>query len=464
MSDAPLWTSDEIVAATGGAVHRGPFTVTGVTFDSREVAPGDLFVALAGERDGHDFIPKAFASGAAGVLAARPVEGGPAVVVADTLRALEQLGVAARERAPARRAAVTGSVGKTSVTQAIRAALDLAGRSHGSVKSFNNHIGVPLTLARMPRNTQRAVFEIGMNHAGEIGPLSRFVAPHVAVVTTVGPVHIENFADGEAGVARAKTEIFEGLEPGGAAVLNADDRWFPLLRDAALAHGARVLTFGVGEDCHARLLRSLPDREGRFSATLAGRPIEIETPQSGAHWGHNGLAVLLALGELGVSIETGLQALADYAPLAGRGAESVLHLPRGEADLIDESYNANPISIRAALATLGRRDGRRIAVLTDMLELGPDGPTLHAGLADAAVEADVAQVFTAGPLMRHLHDALPAAHRGGWAATAAELAPRVQAALRPGDVVMVKGSNGSRASTVVSALKAAFGAAPEGAG
>ena len=174
MSDAPLWTSGEIVAATGGAVHRGPFTVTGVTFDSREVAPGDLFVALAGERDGHDFIPKAFASGAAGVLAARPVEGGPAVVVADTLRALEQLGVAARERAPARRAAVTGSVGKTSVTQAIRAALDLAGRGHGSVKSFNNHIGVPLTLARMPRNTQRAVFEIGMNHAGEIGPLSPF--------------------------------------------------------------------------------------------------------------------------------------------------------------------------------------------------------------------------------------------------------------------------------------------------
>ena len=225
-----------------------------------------------------------------------------------------------------------------------------------------------------------------------------------------------------------------------------------------------MLTFGVGEGCDARLLASSSDRDGRFSATFAGRPIEIVTPQSGAHWGHNGLAVMLALGELGVSAETGLQALADYAPLAGRGAESVLHLPAGDAALIDESYNANPISIRAALATLGRRDGRRIAVLTDMLELGPDGSDLHAGLADAVVSADVAQVLTAGPLMRHLHDALPPGRRGGWAATAAELAPRVQAAVRPGDVVMVKGSNGSRASTVVSALKAAFGAAPEGAG
>ena len=456
MSDAPLWTSEEIAAATQGERSGAPFAATGVTFDSREVAPGDLFVALTGERDGHDFIARAFAQGAAGVLASRPVQGGSAVVVADTLRALERLGVAARDRAPARRAAVTGSVGKTSVTQAIAAALHLAGHGHSSVKSFNNHIGVPLTLARMPRDTARAVFEIGMNHAGEIGPLSRFTAPHVAVITTVGPVHIENFADGEAGVARAKAEIFEGLEPGGAAVLNADDRWFPLLRDAALAAGARVLTFGTGEACDARLLLSPVEGEGRFRTILSGREIEIVTPQSGAHWGRNGLAVLLTLGELGVSVETGLEALAGYAPLAGRGAESVLHLPAGSAALVDESYNANPVSIRAALATLGRRDGRRIAVLTDMLELGPDGERMHADLASAAVQADVAQVFTAGPLMRHLHDALPASRRGAWAQTAAELAPLVQAAVAPGDVVMVKGSNGSRASAVVAALKTAF--------
>jgi UDP-N-acetylmuramoyl-tripeptide--D-alanyl-D-alanine ligase len=455
MRDAPLWTSDEIVAAAGGRASGAPFAVTGVTFDSREVSPGDLFVALAGERDGHDFIPMAVEKGAAGVLAARPVDA-PAVVVADTIKALERLGVAARDRAPARRAGVTGSVGKTSVTQAIAAALRLAGHGHSSVKSFNNHIGVPLTLARMPRDTERAVFEIGMNHAGEITPLSRFVAPHVAVVTTVGPVHIENFADGEAGVARAKAEIFDGLLPGGAAVLNADNRWFDFLREAALAKGARILTFGSDPACDGQVLGS--DGEGRFRTRLKGRDILIRTPQSGAHWGHNGLAVLLALDELGVPSETGLAALADYEPLAGRGAESVLHLPGGTAALIDESYNANPLSIRAALATLGRRDGRRIAVLTDMLELGPDGERMHAALAAAALESRTDLVFTAGPLMRALHDALPADRRGVWAETAQALAPAVQAALRPGDVVMVKGSNGSKASAVVAALKAAFAA------
>ena len=457
MPDSPLWTAAEIVAATGGALQGDAFTATGVTFDSREVQQGDLFVALAGERDGHDFIPKAFEMGAAGVLATRPVEGGPAVVVGDTLGALEQLGVASRERAPARRAAVTGSVGKTSVTQAIAAALALAGHGHSSVKSFNNHIGVPLTLARMPRDTRRAVFEIGMNHAGEITPLSGFVRPHVAVVTTVGPVHIENFADGEAGVARAKAEIFDGLEPGGAAILNADDKWFDLLSDAAKAKGARILTFGRGEDCDAQLRPPASMGEGSlFSTLLRGQPITIHTLQSGAHWGHNSLAVLLALEELGVPVEIGLQALASYAPLAGRGAESVRVVPDGAITLIDESYNANPISMRAALATLGGRAGRRIAVLTDMLELGPDAERMHAELAQAAVDAGVAQVFTAGPMMRALHRALPPERRGAWAESAQALAPDVQAAVRPGDVVMVKGSNGSKASAVIAALKAAF--------
>ena len=460
MPEAPLWTSAEIAAATSGALRGDAFAATGVTFDSREVHPGDLFVALAGERDGHEFIAKAFESGAAGVLASRPIEGGPAIVVADTLRSLEQLGVAARDRAPARRAAVTGSVGKTSVTQAIAAALALAGHGHSSVKSFNNHIGVPLTLARMLRDTRRAVFEIGMNHAGEITPLSRFVRPHVAVVTTVGPVHIENFEDGEAGVARAKAEIFDGLEPGGVAVLNADDTWFDLLKAAAEAKGARVLTFGRAEGCDAHLLPSPIEGEGGlFRAVVHGQPVSIRTLQSGAHWGHNSLAVLLALEELGVPVETGLQALADYAPLAGRGAESVRAVPGGAITLIDESYNANPISMRAALATLGGRTGRRIAVLTDMLELGPDAEPMHAELAQAAVDAGVDQVFTAGPMMRALHDALPEARRGAWAESAQALAPDVQAALRPGDVVMVKGSNGSKASAVVAALKAAFPAA-----
>ena len=463
MPDAPLWTSDEIVAATGGVLGRGAFAATGVTFDSREVRPGDLFVALAGERDGHAFIAKAVESGAAGVLASRAVADGPSVIVADTLVGLERLGVAARERAPARRAAVTGSVGKTSVTQAIAAALHLAGHGHSSVKSFNNHIGVPLTLARMPRDTRRAVFEIGMNHAGEIAPLSAFVQPHVAVVTTVGPVHIENFEDGEAGVARAKAEIFDRLEPGGAAILNADDRWFDLLREAALAKGARVLRFGRDPACEA-VVGGVEAGQGGSTVVgvLNGRALRFPIAQSGAHWGHNSLAVLLALNELGVAVETGLEALASYAPLAGRGAESTLFVLGGSVTLIDESYNANPISMRAALQTLGGREGRRVAVLTDMLELGPDAQRMHADLAQAAVDAGVALVFTAGPMMRALDHALPASLRGGWAQTAAALAPDVQAALRPGDVVMVKGSNGSKASAVVAGLKAAFAPRPAG--
>jgi UDP-N-acetylmuramoyl-tripeptide--D-alanyl-D-alanine ligase len=228
---APLWTSDEIAAAAHGTIHGG-FEASGVSIDTRSLEPGDLFVALAGVRDGHEFVARALELGAAGTLAAEPVSG-PSVVVPDTLAALERMGIAARERSAAKRCAVTGSVGKTSVTQAIRAGLARAGRAHSSVKSYNNHIGVPLTLARMPRDTERAVFEIGMNHADEITPLSRMVRPHVVVITTVGPVHTENFTDGEAGVAKAKAEIFAGMEPGGVAVLNADNRWFEPLRVAA---------------------------------------------------------------------------------------------------------------------------------------------------------------------------------------------------------------------------------------
>ncbi|MBE7219484.1 MAG: UDP-N-acetylmuramoyl-tripeptide--D-alanyl-D-alanine ligase [Caulobacteraceae bacterium] len=439
----PLWTAVAIADATG------------VSFDTREVQPGDLFVALEGARDGHDFVRDAFLAGAAGALVSRPVTGGPTVTVeGSTLVALEALAAAARERSGARRAVVTGSVGKTSVTQAMLAALLLAGEAHGSVKSFNNHIGVPLTLARMPAETERAVFEIGMNHADEITPLSRLVRPHLAVVTTVGPVHTENFADGEAGVARAKAEIFDGLAPGGVAVIPADGPWAAFLADMARRAGARVLTFGSAEGADAQLLGFEPGEEGAsVMARLHGRALRFPLAQRGAHWGPNSLAVLLACVELGVPVETTLEALAAFAPLAGRGAEQRLPVAGGDYLLIDESYNANPISIRAALDTLSRRPGRRIAVLTDMLELGPDGERMHAELAQAAVAADVARVFTAGPLMRALNDALPTERRGTWAATAAELAPAVVEAIRPGDVVMIKGSNGSKASLVVRALQ-----------
>lgn len=458
----PLWTSDEIVRATGGTLAGATFAAGGVSIDTRSIEPGDLFVALGGVRDGHEFVAQAMAKGAAGVLASQAVDA-PAVMVADTLAALETLGVAARERAPqARRGAVTGSVGKTSVTQAIMAGLKLAGRAHSSVKSYNNHIGVPLTLARMPRDTQRAVFEIGMNHADEITPLTRMVQPHAAVVTTVGPVHTENFPDGEAGVARAKAEVFAGLQPGGVAVLNADNAWFDVLKAAALKAGAEVRTFGRAEGSDARLIDFQGPGLGKgaghavVQARFHGEGLDFPILQTGMHWGLNSMAVLLMLEALDVSLSDSLAALGDFEPLEGRGAETAVHLPGGAFTLIDESYNANPVSMASAIATLGARKtaGRRIVALTDMLELGDEAPRYHAALAEPLAEAKVDLVFCAGRLMKSLWDALPPTRRGGYAETAADLAPQVSRAAEPGDLVMVKGSNGSKASAVAAALRA----------
>jgi UDP-N-acetylmuramoyl-tripeptide--D-alanyl-D-alanine ligase len=453
----PLWTSAEIAAAAGGRLEGPAFAAHGVSIDTRSIEPGDLFVALAGERDGHDFIPMALERGAAGVLATRPGNGSR-VLVPDTLKALEALGLAARERATdCRRGAVTGSVGKTSLTQAIKLGIEMAGPAHGSVKSYNNHIGVPLTLARLPADARRAVFEIGMNHADEIRPLSRMVRPHAAVISTVGPVHTENFEDGELGVARAKAEVFDGLVPGGAAILNADNRWFPLLKGEALRHGARVQTFGSEPDCDARLTGfAVVPGGAEIAAVLHGKALRFPIRQTGEHWGLNSLAVLLMLEALGVDLDLSLSALAAFEPLKGRGAERTIAAAAGPFVLIDESYNANPMSLKAALDTLGHRaaEGRKIAVLTDMLELGPDAPSYHAQGAQVAEEAGVDLVFCAGPLMKFLWDALPPTRRGGYAETAAELAPRVVQTVGPGDVVMVKGSNGSKASVVAEALAA----------
>ena len=452
----PLWTLAEILAATAGAAFGEPFAATGVSIDTRTLEPGDLFVALAGERDGHAFTGQALSRGAAGVLVERPSEGS-GVVVRDTQRALEMLGLAARTRAKAaRRGAVTGSVGKTSVTQAVAAGLTMAGRSHASVKSYNNHIGVPLTLARMPANTRRAVFEIGMNHAGEIAPLSRMVAPDVVAITTVGAVHVENFTDGEAGVARAKAEIFAGLAPGGTAILNADDHWFDFLRGEAVAAGARILTFGTGEDADAELLTFAAAEEGaRVTARVGGQTLSFPLRQSGYHWGLNSLAVLLMLAELEVDRQVGLKALSGFAPLEGRGAARQVRLSDGAFTLIDESYNANPLSVGAALRTLGARPavGRRIVALTDMLELGVESPKLHAGLAEVIEAARIDLVFCAGPLMRSLWEALPPTRQGGYAPDAAGLEPQLARAIEPGDVVMVKGSRDSKAHALADALK-----------
>jgi UDP-N-acetylmuramoyl-tripeptide--D-alanyl-D-alanine ligase len=476
----PLWTAREIAEAVGGKV-AGDFAVNGVSIDTRTVETGDLFVPLVGARDGHDFVPQAVESGAAGVLAAKVVDA-PAVVVDDTFRALEALGVAARERAPqCRRGAVTGSVGKTSVTRAVEAGLRLAGKAHASVKSYNNHIGVPLTLARMPRDTERAVFEIGMNHEGEIVPLSGFVRPHAVAITTVGPVHLENFADGEEGVARAKAEIFAGLEPGGVAVLNADNPWFDLLKTEAEKAGAQVWSFGSSPDCTAQLISFSSDLpgEGRgpddkaadsqgesgsrlspgrsvVKAVLRGESVEFTLLQTGVHWGPNSLCVLLMLEALDVPRETAITALSAFGPIEGRGAEKTIRIDGGASTLVDESYNANPVSMLAALKTLGARKvaGRRVVALTDMLELGEASDRFHAELAEPIARANVDVVFVAGVHMKSLWEALPPTRRGGYAEVTEKLTSALAGAIQPGDVVMVKGSNGSKAGLLARALAA----------
>jgi UDP-N-acetylmuramoyl-tripeptide--D-alanyl-D-alanine ligase len=453
----PLWTSDELLAGAAGRFNGAAFAATGVSIDTRTIQPGDLFVALSGARDGHDFIDQALAKGAAGALAAKDGPGAR-ILVGDTLGALEQLGAAARDRAAnARRGAVTGSVGKTSVTQAVAAGLALAGPSHASVQSYNNHIGVPLTLARMPRGTRRGVFEIGMNHADEIAPLSRMVRPHAAVITTVGPVHVENFPDGEIGVARAKAEIFAGVRPGGAAILNADNAWFDLLKAEAERADLKVIAFGSGETCDGRLTSFSVGGEGAaVRACLHGRDIAFTLKQTGVQWGLNSLAVLLLLEALDVDLDTGVKALADFAPLEGRGRDRVIHAPKGDFTLVDDSFNANSLSVGAALATLGARPaaGRRIVALTDMLELGDQAPALHAGLAESIARAKVDLVFCAGPLMHSLWLTLPPTRRGGYAESAERLAPKLVDSVASGDVVLVKGSKGSKASALAKALAA----------
>ena len=453
---SPLWDSNEIAHAVGGEARGGDFIARGVSIDTRTLEPGDLFIALAGERDGHEFLDTARTRGAAGALVSRET-GGPRVVVADTFDGLQAMALSARERAPhARRCAVTGSVGKTSVTQAIASGLALAGRAHSSVKSYNNHIGVPLTLARMPRETERAVFEVGMNHADEITPLSRMIQPHVVAITTVGPVHIENFADGEAGVAKAKAEVFAGMRPGAVAVLNADNPWFEFLRAEAVRWKLEVRAFGSAAGCDARLTGFTAGDGAVVEATIDGNPLRFPIRLSGSHWGLNSLCALMSLEAMNVEQGVALSALAAFEPLDGRGAERRVRLRGGEFLLIDESYNANPVSMAAALDSLGARPvaGRRLVALTDMLELGEDGPAYHAALAAALEAARVDLVFCAGPLMRSLWDALPSTRRGGYADTASALVGAVEAALSAGDVVMVKGSKGSRAAAIAEALAA----------
>ena len=396
MQTVNLWSGLGLVAPLNARVSgRLPAGVNGISIDTRTLQDGDLFFANKGDNsDGHDYVAAAFEKGAAAAVvdeahATELRDAGGLYVVHDTLEAMQSLGRAARARTKAAIAAVTGSVGKTSTKDALRHVLAAQGLTHASAASYNNHWGVPLTLCRMPKDSRFGVFEIGMNHAGEITPLVGMVRPQVAIITTIAPVHLEFFASIEA-IAEAKAEIFSGLEKGGAAILNRDIPQFAQLRALALASPAgRLLTFGEGEDADARLEGVETVAEGsRVTARLFGEPLIFTIGAPGRHMAMNGLAVLLAVEALGGDIAQAARDLAGFTPPRGRGERRVLSLPFGDFILVDESYNANPTSMRAAIALLGetQASGRRIAVLGDMLELGPDGPALHAGLAEALEE------------------------------------------------------------------------------
>jgi UDP-N-acetylmuramoyl-tripeptide--D-alanyl-D-alanine ligase len=460
-----LWTVKQVAAATGG-VAAGDGSISGVSIDTRTLKSGDLFVALKDVRDGHDFVGDAIARGAAAALVSRDVPGVASdklIKVRDVQSALEALGRARRAEVSGRIAAVTGSVGKTSTKEALRFLLERQGRTHASAASYNNLWGVPLSLARMPRDTQFGVFEIGMNHAGEITPLTAQVRPHVAIVTMVAPVHLEHFRS-VAEIADAKGEIFSGLEPGGVAVINGDLEWTERLRQHAMkARASRVITYGRSQACDMRLTDCHLGEEGsEVTVRLADQPYRYRVGAPGEHWALNSVGVLAVISALSSdnrgALERAAHDMEKLSALAGRGERQRITTAKGAFDLIDESYNANPLSTAMAIATLARTkpgpDGRRIAVLGDMLELGPTAGELHAGLAKPLAEHGIDLVFASGPLMNHLWSAIAEGQRGGYASTSSEIARAVAGAVRAGDVVMIKGSNGSKMRVVVEALRA----------
>ena len=477
MTDAPLWTQAALEAATGGTLRGAPRAVTGASIDTRSLEPGDLFFAIRGEaRDGHDFVRAALekGAGAAVVAAARAdeFEGiGPVLAVPGegedpVLEAMRRLGLAARARTGAAIVAVTGSVGKTGTKEALRHVLAAQGATHASVASYNNHWGVPLTLARMPAESRFGVFEIGMNHGAEILPLTAMVRPDVALITTVEPVHIEHFHSLSA-IADAKGEIFSGLKPGGVAVINRDNpNYERMLAHAHASRAGRVITFGehAAADVRANRILTRPD-VSVVDATVMGVPLTYQLGTPGRHVAMNSLGVLACIHALGADLARAALSLANLKPPVGRGERTALRIGEGEAFLVDESYNANPASIRAALATLAGIEtadkGRRIAVLGDMKELGAASEALHRELADAVSAHGIDLVFTAGTQMVHLFEALPMAVRGAAAPSAEDLTDAVLATLRPGDAVMVKGSNSMRMVRIVEAAKARYAVAPD---
>jgi UDP-N-acetylmuramoyl-tripeptide--D-alanyl-D-alanine ligase len=449
-----LWTAAEIAGATGGTASRD-FAVSGVTFDSREVGAGDLFVALTGETtDGHRFVDSAFGQGAAGALVSQSVEH-PHIRVTDTMAGLEALARASRARTSARIIGVTGSVGKTGTKEALAACLDRAhpGAVHRSVKSYNNHTGVPLSLARMPQASRFGVFEMGMNHAGELTRLTALVRPHVALVTAIAPAHTAFFS-GEDAIADAKGEIFSGLEPGGVAIIPADSPHLARLEAAARPYADRIVTFGFGSDADVRALDTMKVAGGTFiTAKVGQRQLSFTVGQAGAHWVSNALAVIAAVDAAGGDLGLAGLALGELGGLPGRGARVTIELPGGTATLLDESYNANPSSMRATLAVLAEEPGRRLAVLGGMRELGDASDAYHAALADPIDEAKLSYAILVGAEMVPLAQALEGRVNFVHVPDAAAARDHLGKVIAPGDAVLVKGSNGIGLSAVVAGMR-----------
>ena len=456
-----LWSADEIAAATGGKASGGhgggDWSVVGLSIDSRTVLPGELFIALRGpNHDGHRFISAALDRGAACLVdnvSAKLADTAPLIKVEDTMEALNALARAARLRSDARITAITGSVGKTGTKEALKLALSPQGQTHASVASFNNHWGVPLSLARAPRNAVYEIYELGMNAPGEIADLARLVRPEVAVITTIAPAHLGRFPSVDA-IAEAKAEIFDGLMPGGTVVLDRDNPYFAALKERAQgAECGRVIGFGKANDADAQLLACRLHADGSdVRMSLDGVELRYRVGAPGRHWVKNSLAVVSIAAAMGADPERAGEALASFEPPKGRGERHQIARNGGTVDVIDESYNANPTSMRAAISLLENSEGRRIVALGDMLELGEQSAKLHAELAEPLAESKVDRVFTVGSAMRHLHAALPKDRRGIHVEQADKLVPILASELVPGDTILVKGSLGSAMGQVVEAL------------
>ncbi len=447
-----LWTSAEIALATGGKI-TSKFDVSGLSIDTRSLQPGDLFVALKDVRDGHDFIPAALAAGAGGVLCQVSPENIPSVVTENSAKALEDLGVFARKIRKALRIGVTGSVGKTSVKDALAVMLAGFGQTHKSIKSFNNHFGVPITLATIPVDAEFAVLEMGMNHAGEMSALSKLAKPQIAIINNVVGAHLANFENVQ-GIADAKAEMIDGIEAGGTLVLNGDNEYTPRIRKKAEAADLRVLTFGHSENDDVLITETRANADGgRLVCQIDGESFDVTLNVTGEHWFMNAAACLAIAYAAGLDLNAAARALANIVPAPGRGDMHTLSIDGKSITLIDESYNANPTSMRAAFSAAALRPGRKLALLGDMYELGADELKMHRDLAQPLIDAGFERVFMAGECMRMLMGALPLPMRAGWSSKPQTLLTKLKGELRDGDVVLVKGSNASGVGVVAAQLK-----------